>query len=128
MDAPKAQRLSGYGLVYDELFAGVPGHPQHTRLQNDDRGHVEAQLRALRRHLGEAQVLLEIGAGDCRLSFTVCKVVRRVIAIDVSDRLLNIDQAPENFSFAFGRHEHSGASRKRRFGLQQSVDGASASR
>jgi hypothetical protein len=73
MEAPKAQRLSAYGLVYDELFAGVPGHPQHTRLQNDDRGHVEAQLRALRRHLGEAQVLLEIGAGDCRLSFTVCR-------------------------------------------------------
>jgi hypothetical protein len=128
MDAPKAQRLSGYGLVYDEVFAGVPDHPQHTRLQNDHRGHVEAQLRALRRHLGEAQVFLEIGAGDCRLSFAVCRLVRRVIAIDLSDRLLNLDQAPENFSFAFGRHEHSGASRKRRFGLQQSVDGASASR
>jgi predicted methyltransferase len=48
-------------------------------------------------------------------------VVRRVIAIDVSDRLLNIDQAPENFSFAFGRHEHSGASRKLRLGYSNQL-------
>lgn len=99
MDAPKAQRLSAYGLTYDELFAGVPDHPQRTRLHSGDRSHLEAQLKALRPHLNEAQVFLEVGAGDCRLSFAVCRLVHRVIAVDVSDRLLNLAEAPENFSF-----------------------------
>ena len=100
VDAPKAQRLSAYGQVYDELFAAVHDHPQHTPLRRDHRAQIEAQLRVLRRHLGKRQVFLEIGAGDCRLSFAVCKLVRRVVAIDVSDRLLNLERTPENFSFA----------------------------
>src|SRR5262245_34057273 len=99
MSASKAQRLSAYRLVYDELFAGVPDHPQHTRRRSDDRRYVEVQLQRLRRHLNQAGVFLEIGAGDCRLSFAVCKLVRHVIAVDVSDRLVNLDQAPGNFSF-----------------------------
>jgi hypothetical protein len=96
MEAPRAQRLSGYGVVYDELFAGVPDHPQRTRLHNGDRSYLEAQLRALRPHLGEAQIFLEIGAGDCRLCFAVSRLVRRVVAVDVSDRLLDADQTPGN--------------------------------
>jgi hypothetical protein len=51
-------------------------------------------------HLGEAQVFLEIGAGDCRLCFAVSRLERRVVAVDVSDRLLDADQTPGNFSFA----------------------------
>jgi len=99
MNASKAQRPSIYRLVYDDLFAGVPDHPQHSRRHLDDRAHVEVQLRDLHRHLGKARTFMEIGAGDCRLSFAVCKLVHRVIAVDVSDQLVNLDQAPENFSF-----------------------------
>jgi SAM-dependent methyltransferase len=99
MNAPKAQRLSTYGLVYAELFAGVPDHPQRARRQTDERDRVDVQLRELHRHLGKAKVFLEIGAGDCRLSFAVCARVGRVVAIDVCDQLVDLDHAPENFSF-----------------------------
>ncbi|MGH6904350.1 MAG: class I SAM-dependent methyltransferase [Geminicoccaceae bacterium] len=100
MNAPKAQRLSTYGAVYAELFAGVPDHPQRARRQTDERGHVDAQLRELHRHLGKAKVFLETGAGDCRLAFAVCAQVGRVVAVDVCDQLVNLEHAPENFSFA----------------------------
>jgi SAM-dependent methyltransferase len=99
MNAPKAQRASAYRLVYDELLAGIPDHPQHARRQSADRAHVDAQLRELRRLLGNAETFLEIGAGDCRVSFAVCGLVRRVIAVDLSDRLVSHEQAPANFSF-----------------------------
>ena len=129
MNAPKAQRLSTYGLVYAELFAGVPDHPQRARRQTDERGHVDVQLRELHRHLGKAKVFLEIGAGDCRLSFAVCARVGRVVAIDVCDQLVDLDHAPENFSFLLSDGTSipvpSGERRRR---LQQSADGASPPR
>jgi hypothetical protein len=128
MNAPKAQRLSTYGLVYAELFAGVPDHPQCARRQTDERDHVDVQLRELHRHLGKAKVFLEIGAGDCRLSFAVCARVGRVVAIDVCDQLVDLDHAPEFLLLAVRRSEHSGAVRKRRRRLQQSADGASSPR
>src|SRR5262245_64607084 len=43
MNASKTERLSAYKLVYDELFAKVPDHPQHTRRQREDRSHIEIQ-------------------------------------------------------------------------------------
>ena len=95
----KTERLSTYQSVYDELFAALPDHPQRARAQNDDHRHLEVQLSRLRPYLGKSQVFLEIGAGDCRLSLAVSKLVRRAIAIDVSDQLVKLDQVPGNFSF-----------------------------
>jgi SAM-dependent methyltransferase len=98
-NAPKTERPSVYQAVYDELFAALPDHPQRTRAQGDDHRHLEAQLSRLRPYLGKSQVFLEIGAGDCRLALAVSKLVRHAIAVDVSDQLGKLDEAPENFSF-----------------------------
>jgi SAM-dependent methyltransferase len=100
MTAPRAERHGIYGAVYAELFAAVPDHPQRARRQTDERGHVDGQLRELRRHLGNAKAFLEIGAGDCRLAFAVCARVGRVVAVDVCDQLVDFAHAPENFCFA----------------------------
>jgi len=40
---------------------------------------------------------LEIGPGDCALSFEVCRHVDRVVAIDVSGEIAHSQQAPPNF-------------------------------
>ena len=98
-NASKTERLSAYRAVYAELFAALPDHPQRIRVQNDDHGHLQVQLSRLRPYLGRSKVFLEIGAGDCRLSLAVSPLVRRANAIDVSDELLKLDRAPENFSF-----------------------------
>lgn len=97
-NAPKAERPSTYKHVYDELFTRVHDHPQHVRKQVGT-AYVDRQLRKLRPYLRHDCTFLEVGAGDCRLSFAVAERVGRVIALDVSDKVADIRHAPPNFSF-----------------------------
>jgi hypothetical protein len=66
----------------EALFAGLPDHPQQSRAQHDDHGRLHVQLSSLRPYLCKSKVFLEIGAGDCRLSLAVSKLVHRAVAID----------------------------------------------
>jgi SAM-dependent methyltransferase len=98
-DAPASRRLSLYGEVYDELFRRIPHHPLlTTKLTGEEKAAIlERQLRWLRPFLRPEHVFLDIGAGDCLLTFAVARHVRRAIAIEVSRTISESERTPENF-------------------------------
>ncbi len=99
-NAPKEERRSLYGAVYNELFRRVPHHPMLTRKVDDNEtcATITAQMRLLKRFLRPESTFLELGAGDCRLSFEVAKHVRNVYAVDVSSEITKNSSCPKNFS------------------------------
>src|SRR5262249_45420096 len=54
-------------------------------------------LRFLRRFLGPRTTFVEIGAGDCALSYRVAPLVKRVYAVDVTDQIPRGASPPGNF-------------------------------
>jgi SAM-dependent methyltransferase len=98
--ATKQERLSLYSSLYDELYRRVPLHPQLTRkLSPIERlKPVLLQLRFLRKFLNDTITFLEIGPGDCALSFEVAKYVKHVLAIDVSGEISKSSALPNNFT------------------------------
>lgn len=100
MNASREERLSGlYTDVYDELFMRVPDHPQLTKKVSKDHrdAEVDRQVRRLKRWLSPTTSFLEIGAGDCALSFRVSGLVKKVYALDVSEVVTKTDSVPNNF-------------------------------
>jgi len=95
--APERRRL--YATLYDELFRRVPDHPQltaHGTAPARER-EVDAQMRLLARFLTPRTTLVEIGPGDCALSFRACATAREVIGVDVSAEITRRDDLPRNF-------------------------------
>lgn len=97
--ATREQRRSLYGQVYDELYERVPQHPQLTRKASPElsRAGLVPQLRLLRRYLRPETVVLEIGPGDCALSFALAEQVRQVYGLDVSETITQSVSLPSNF-------------------------------
>ncbi len=101
--APREQRLHLLTSLYAELFREVPDHPRLTRKHSpeDSRRAVTKQLRFLRRFLRPQMTVLEIGPGDCALSFALSREVRQVYAVDVDAVLSRNAQPPANFRLFF---------------------------
>ncbi len=97
--APRAQRARLYSWAYDELFRRIPHHPQ-LRIKaspEEQSRRIAQQMRLLDSWLEPETVFLEIGAGDCALSFAVAKRVARVYAVDVSTTITSAASLPPNF-------------------------------
>lgn len=88
-----------YSTLYDELCRRVPFHPQLTRKSapQDVARLVATQMKLVRPFLRPEISFLEIGPGDCSLSFEVCKHVQEVFAVDVSDEITKSLTQPPNF-------------------------------
>ena len=97
--ASKADRRTLYTSLYDELFRLVPYHYQLAKKKSPEsqRAFVETQMKVLDRLLDEDQTFLEVGAGDCALSFHVAGRVKKVCAVDVSSTVTKVSDEPENF-------------------------------
>lgn len=97
--ASKQERLNLYSVVYDELYKRVLHHPQLTRKSSPQKTKnvVDGQIALLRHFLNEDITFLEIGAGDCALSFEVARSVKKVYAVDVSEIITKRQEMPENF-------------------------------
>ncbi|HOX24803.1 MAG TPA: class I SAM-dependent methyltransferase [Candidatus Krumholzibacteria bacterium] len=97
--ASRDERRTLYAAVYDELYRRVPHHPQMTRKAKaaDRARSLASQLGLLRRFLGRDSTYLEIGPGDCALSYLVAKRVKRVYAVDVSVEIAGAAETPDNF-------------------------------
>jgi SAM-dependent methyltransferase len=97
--APRGQRFHMLTGLYEELFREVPDHPRLvTKLTPEmSRSEVMGQMQFLRRFLRKDMTLLEIGPGDCALSFEAAKSVRRVYAVDVDAVLFRNARPPANF-------------------------------
>jgi SAM-dependent methyltransferase len=99
--APREQRCNMLTGLYAELFERVPDHPRLTRKLSPEmsREGVAGQMRFLRRFLRPETTFLEIGPGDCALSFEVSRNVKSVFGVDVDLTLTQNPQAPGNFRF-----------------------------
>jgi SAM-dependent methyltransferase len=97
--APRNERLHLYRELYEELFRRVPYHPMltHKASASERQEEVSRDLRRLWPFLHKDATFLEIGAGDCALSFAVAGIVNRVYAVDVSETITALDGCPPNF-------------------------------
>ena len=98
-NAAPEERRKLYPLVYDELFARVTDHPMLTRKEDPSSRaqSVEGQMRLLRPFLKSDFSFLEVGPGDCSLSFELCKFLRQVYGVDISSSITSATDAPTNF-------------------------------
>jgi SAM-dependent methyltransferase len=96
--ASSEERRHLYSALYDELYRRVSHHPRNTRRHSseDNAWAVQGQIRFLRRFLRPESSFLEVGPGDCSLSFEVAKSVRKVYAIDVSAVATKNPSCPDN--------------------------------
>jgi SAM-dependent methyltransferase len=95
--ASATQRATVYGEVYDELFRRVPDHPQLTNVGSGRRTEiVGTEMAVLAQIILPEDTVLEIGAGDCQLSRELATRVRAVDAVDVSQEIAKISDAPAN--------------------------------
>lgn len=97
--APKADRLRLYRELYDELYRRVPDHPMLTRKVTaaETAAQVENQMRYLSNFLRPEMIVLEIGAGDCALSFAMAQRVKMVYGLEVSKIISSQVDTPKNF-------------------------------
>lgn len=94
--ASKEMRIGLYTECYEELFRSVGDHPQLAKKFDNDAERVRRRLRLLRPLLGCDATLLEIGAGDCRLSIAAAPHVRKVIPVDVAPAIMARNDLPRN--------------------------------
>lgn len=97
-NATKQERLDLYSEVYDELFRRVTHHPlvaqkRHTSAR---RRGVHDSVRFLKKFINPDTTFLEIGPGDCALSFEIAKYVKKVYAVDVSSEITEVPNRPDN--------------------------------
>jgi len=97
--ADKAARQGLYAQVYAELRRLVSDHPDWWPWANTAARawSLRNQMALLKRFLRPGTVLLEVGAGDCRLAIEAAKRVAQVYAVDVSSP--ERCGAPPNFQF-----------------------------
>lgn len=97
----KQERLPGklYTILYDELYRRVPHHQQLTRKVSAE-GTAKAlkwQYGMVGRFLRKDAIFLEVGPGDCALSFKVAPLVEKVLAVDISSIVTEHAAVPSNF-------------------------------
>ena len=95
----RVERVKLYSSVYDELYERIPDHPQlMTRTDQAKRTFiVNLQMELLSKFLNPEQAFLEIGCGNCCLSFEIAKFVRKVYGVDVSRKISHGVDVPDNF-------------------------------
>ncbi len=99
LKANRQDRRHLYSSLYNEMYERVPHHPQLTRKTSPEetRQLVAAQMRFISRYLNKEITFLEVGPGDCTLSFEAAKHVKKVYAVDVSDEITKSPTQPANF-------------------------------
>lgn len=98
-NASKQERKILYSYIYDELYRLVPDHPQLNRKQSSSETaqDVQSQLSFLRIFITDDSKFLEVGPGDCSLSYEVAKYVKQVFAVDISEEITRSSENPSNF-------------------------------
>lgn len=95
----KDERQYLYNALYDELFKQVPHHPQLIRKDNFKASvqEVARKMQLIAKYLHNQSTFLEVGPGDCKLSFEVAKRIKKVYAVDVSQEIVKYSTCPQNF-------------------------------
>jgi SAM-dependent methyltransferase len=98
-NSTREERQTLYTSLYDELFRRVHHHPQLTIKSSPEESarNVAYEIKYLQPFLKSDTTFLEIGPGDCALSFEVAKIVKTIYAIDVSEEITKNISRPPNF-------------------------------
>lgn len=99
LQSPKHARAEVYRAVYAELFSTLADHPQHTTDRTGQGEQIRIELDILRSFLSSQDNFLELGCGDARLSYAAAGIVKTANGLDVTDALIDFEQAPANFRF-----------------------------
>ena len=96
--ASREARTHLYAEVYNELYQRVPHHSQLLRKADEAAraNEVAKQMKILKPCLRPETIFLEIGAGDCGVSFKVAEYVHHVYAIDVAVEITRRTDQPAN--------------------------------
>ena len=97
-DSTQQERSVLFGKLYNELFERVPDHPRLVRRDTPELSQksISARMTLLQPVLFPEATFLEFAPGDCRLIETVCPLVKRAIAVDISDQREK-GASPKNF-------------------------------
>jgi ubiquinone/menaquinone biosynthesis C-methylase UbiE len=97
-NASKHERKELYTSVYDELYQQLPNNSMLIRKSKPQvSAWVVGQRMQLINHLLKPDsVFLEIGPGDCSLSFEVAKYAKTVYAVDVTEKFKEDLVWPQN--------------------------------
>jgi SAM-dependent methyltransferase len=97
--AGRDERKRLYSTLYDELFERVPDHPQLKGRDDREkrRRFIDIEMSLLERYLHHGTTFMEIGCGDCSLSYEAAKRVGKVYGVDVSSVIAAGDPVPGNF-------------------------------
>jgi SAM-dependent methyltransferase len=99
-NASAEERKYLYKELNNELYRLVLDHPLLTRKSDAAASQktISSQINLLKPFITKKDTFLEMGPGDCSLSFEVAKYVNNVIAIDVSDEITKSKfRRPSNF-------------------------------
>ncbi len=101
LSAGRDERKRLYGTLYDELFERVPDHPQMVSRGDEERRrrYIAIELSLLERYLHPGTTFMEIGCGDCSLSYEAAKRAGKVYGVDVSGVIATGGDRPRNFEF-----------------------------
>jgi SAM-dependent methyltransferase len=99
LNSHKEERKHLYTALYNQLFQTITHHPQISRKMDVSASQVEVQrkMSLVKYYLHPDTVFLEVGPGDCQLSFQVAQQVQKVFAVDVSEEITRHNKVPENF-------------------------------
>ena len=98
-NASRAERRTLYTELYNELFRRFPQHPQFINKESPERRarRTREAMSLLGRFLSKDNTFLEVGPGDCALSFHVARQVKFVYGVDVSSEITRSVVTPPNF-------------------------------
>lgn len=95
MNSTKEERGKLYNEVYDEIYTKVPYLlPMQIEVSKEKMNN---DLRFVKHFINKNTKYLELGPGNCLFAFAICKIAESVTAVDVSEKVTENKNVPQNF-------------------------------
>jgi len=97
--ATRRERTRIYRVMYDELFKLVPYCSRLKRRENARQTELvnRTKLKLIERFVDKSRILVEFAPGDCTFANDICKRVKFVYGVDISDQRGEGFTKPVNF-------------------------------
>ena len=81
MEAPTSRRTQAYAYAYEELYRLFPDLQTD---EDEESNRVVTSMSFIWPFIARSKVVVEIGAGRCKLAQALAQVVKKVVALDVA--------------------------------------------
>jgi SAM-dependent methyltransferase len=98
-NSTKEERKELYSAVYDELYQSLPNNSISLRNSSPEAASwvTSQRLQLIKQFLNPSITFLEIGPGDCSLCMEISKHVKKVYAVDVTEKFKDNLNCRSNF-------------------------------